>query len=97
MININLLYIIYIAAGLNVIFWGLLNILYYTTNYLYAVYVSLLFLVTNFSFTLLSIQQGPSFYGYGFSFSLLISSAFALVFINAIFKDLTYNTFMMTD
>lgn len=94
---INLLYILYVAAGLNVILWGLLNILYYTTRYKHALYVSLIFCVSNFSLTMLGFHLGPAFYGYGYGFSLLIAIAVALVYLNANFKDLTYTTFMMTD
>ncbi len=97
MLYLNLLYIMYVGAGLNVILWGLLSILYYTTRYVQAVYVSLLFLVGNIGFTLLSQYLGPPYYGYGFALSLLFSSALALIFLNSIFEDLTYTTFMMTD
>jgi uncharacterized membrane protein len=97
MIYSNLLYILYIAAGLNVILWGLLNILYYTTRYRHALIVSLIFLLGNVSLTILSLHLGPPFYGYGYAFSLLISIAVALFFLNSNFKDLTYTTFMMTD
>lgn len=94
---LNLLFILTVAAGLNVVLWGLLNILYYTTRYMQAFYVSLIFMISNFSFTLLSFYAGPGFFGYGFSFSLLLSIAFALAFLNEVFKDLDYSTFMMAD
>jgi len=97
MIYLNLLYILYIAAGLNVILWGLLNILYYTTRYKHALIVSIIFFLANASLTMLSLHLGPPFYGYGYAFSLLISIAVALFFLNSNFKDLTYTTFMMTD
>ncbi|ARG97995.1 exopolysaccharide Pel transporter PelG [Legionella micdadei] len=96
-IYLNLLFILLIAVGLNVILWGLLNILYYLTQYLHALYVSILFAVSNCLFTLITLHAGPYYFGYGYGFSVLLSIAFALIFINKDFKDLEYYTFMMAD
>ena len=96
-IYLNLLFILIVAVGLNVVLWGLLNILYYMTQYLHAFYVSLLFVLSNFTFTLLSLHAGPSFFGYGFSLSLVLSIACALIFLNRGFNNLEYTTFTTTD
>lgn len=96
-IYLNILSIILIAGGLNVILWGLLNILYYMTRYTQALCVTLIFLVSNFIFTLITLKAGPLYFGYGFSFSLLLSIACAMIFLNENFKNLEYSTFMMTD
>lgn len=94
---LNLLLILTIGAGLNVILWGLLNILYYLTKYLQALFITCFFFLSNFAFTLVSFYMGPLYYGYGFNLSLLLSIAIALIFLNENFKDLEYSTFMMTD
>ena len=96
-IYLNLLFILLVAVGLNVILWGLLNILYYMTQYMHAFIVSVLFALSNFTFTLITLYAGPNYYGYGLGFSALISIACALFFLNQNFKDLEYSTFMMTD
>jgi polysaccharide biosynthesis protein PelG len=96
-IYLNLLFILLIAVGLNVILWGLLNILYYLTQYRHALYVSFLFVLSNCIFTLLSLKAGPYYFGYGYGFSLLLSIALALIFTNKDFNHLEYYTFMMTD
>lgn len=94
---LNVLFILIIAAGLNVILWGLLNILYYMTRYRHAFYVSFVFFISNLIFTLISFYAGPLYFGYGFCVSLLLSIVFALMFLNEDFNDLEYLTFMMTD
>lgn len=96
-IYLNLLFILIIATSLNVILWGIINILYYMTRYVQVLYVSLIFVVSNILFTLISIYAGPCYFGYGFSFSLLLSICSALIFLNKSFNDLEYFTFMMTD
>jgi len=96
-IYLNILLILIIAVGLNIILWGLLNILYYLTEYLHALYVCIIFATSNFTFTLISLYAGPSFFGYGVGLSLLLSISFALIYLNKDFKNLEYSTFMMTD
>ena len=96
-IYLNILLILIIAVGLNIILWGLLNILYYLTEYLHALYVCIIFATSNFIFTLISLYAGPPFFGYGVGLSLLLSISFALVYLNKDFKNLEYSTFMMTD
>lgn len=96
-VYMNLLFILIIATSLNVILWGILNILYYMTRYIEAMYTSLIFLISNTLFTLLSIYAGPNYFGYGLCLSLLLSIIYALTLLNKAFKELEYNTFMMTD
>lgn len=93
----NLLFILIIGTSLNVILWGIINILYYMTRYVQTIFISLLFLVCNTLFTLLSIYAGPQYFGYGLCFSLLVAIVCALILLNKAFNDLEYYTFMMTD
>lgn len=94
---LNILLILVVAMGLNIILWGLMNILYYMTSYLQAVYVALVFMVTNVLLTLLSFYSGPAFFGYGLALSSLIAIIFALILLNKTFEELEYRTFMMND
>lgn len=96
-IYFNLLFILTISASLNVLLWALLSLLYYMTCYRQALYVGLVFVISNFAFTLGSFYAGPQYYGYGFALSLLLSSVLALIFLNDNFKNFLYTTFMMTD
>jgi len=96
-IYLNLFFILLVASGLNVILWGLFNILYYLTQYKNTLYLSLIFLISNIVFTLISLKLGPYYYGLGYGLSSLLSIACGLVFINKDFKNLEYYTFMMVD
>jgi uncharacterized membrane protein len=96
-VYLNLLFILSIATSLYVILWGIVNILYYMTRYIQALYVGIIFASSNTLFTLISLYAGPSYFGYGFCFSLLLSICCALIFLNNSFNDLEYYTFMMTD
>lgn len=93
----NILFVMIIGAALNAILWALLSLLYYMTQYLQAVWVSLVFALSNCSFTLISFYKGPWFFGYGYGLSLLLSVSLAFYFLNKDFKDLGYSTFMLTD
>lgn len=96
-IYLNLLLILIVAASLNVILWALLSMLYYMTQYLHALYVSLIFVISNLVFTEASLYAGPLYFGYGFSFSLLLAIIFALFFLDKDFKNIEYTAFMMVD
>ena len=96
-IYLNLLFILTVSASLNVMLWALLSLLYYMTRYRQALYVSLVFALTNATLTLASFYAGPPYFGYGLCGSLLIASVLALVFLNENFKSFQYTTFMMTD
>ena len=96
-IYMNLLLILIVGVGLNVILWGVLSILYYMTQYRHALYVTLTFLISNTLFTWLSFAAGPDYFGYGLSASLLLSLTISLILLNKDFNELEYITFMMTD
>ncbi len=96
-IYLNILFILVLGASFNVILWALLNMLYYMTNYRHALYVSFIFVISNFFFTLASLHAGPLYYGYGFSCSSLLAMIVALLFLNKDFKNIQYTAFMMTD
>ncbi len=96
-IYLPLLFILVLAAGLQIILWSLLNLLYYMTLYKHAFYISFLFATSNCIFTYASLQMGPLYYGYGIGLSLLITIIFAVVLLNKDFKNIQYNTFMLVD
>lgn len=52
------------------------------------------FCVTNFLFTWLTHLLGPSFYGYGFAVSTMVTSLTGLVLLTGVFRDLSHHTFM---
>ncbi len=54
-----------------------------------------LFLGLNLALTLLSIELGPSFFGYGFTVSLACCVLLGLHRLDRVLDDLEYDTFML--
>ena len=91
---IHLLYIDVVAAGLQVVFLGLCNVLFYLDKRQTALGLSIFLLITNILFTSLSIKLGIGFYGYGFATALLLSVLFGLFVLDRDLADLEFRTFM---
>jgi uncharacterized membrane protein len=91
----NLFHIDMIGAQLQLGFMSALSFLYYLDKRRATMWLSLLFLVLNFSLSLISIYLGPYFFGYGYAVSLLISFTVSLWVLNKTLEDLEYETFLL--
>jgi len=91
----TLFHIDMVGAQLQLGFMSVLALLYYLDKRRATMWLSLLFLVLNFSFTLLSIYLGPQFFGYGYAISLLIVFTISLWVINKTLQDIEYETFLL--
>lgn len=60
-------------------------------------YIQLLFLLTNGSFTWISLQLGFSYYGYGYFMSTVITFFYAVVITERYVQYLPYHTFITTN
>ncbi len=92
---LGLFYILTIGAMLQLAFMSVQAFLYYLDRKKEAMWLSIAFFVLNGSLTLISIELGPSFFGYGYAVSLLIVFLLSLLMIRDEMKDLTYETFML--
>jgi len=92
---LGLLYILSIGAMLQLAFMSVLAILYYLDRKKVAMWLSILFFVTNALFTYISIDLGPAFFGYGYTISLLFVFMLSLVVIRNEMDRLDYETFML--
>jgi len=54
-----------------------------------------LFVVLNALFTLFSLYLGPSFFGYGFTMSLVVCVILGLLQLSSALNSLEYDTFML--
>jgi uncharacterized membrane protein len=90
-----LFYVDVVAAGLQVLLLAILNVFFYLDKRRITLGLSAMFLFLNTTLTLLTQQLGPSFYGYGFAASMLLTSLFGLWLLSAKFDSLEYETFMM--
>jgi uncharacterized membrane protein len=92
---LSLLYVDVVAAGLQVVFLGVMNVLFYLDKRVIALILTALFAALNLVFSLLSIQLGANWYGYGFAVSLLITVVVGLYWLDRKLAILEYETFML--
>ena len=90
-----LLYIDVVAAGLQVVLLGVLNVFFYLDKRRIVVFLCLLFLLANILLTSLSLFLGPYYYGYGFALSLLITVMTGMHLLSRKLDLLEYETFML--
>ena len=90
-----LLYIDVIAAGLQVVLLGILNVFFYLDKRRIVLTLCSVFVVLNLVLTLVSVHLGPAFYGYGFAVALLTVVVMGLVLLQRKLAVLEYETFML--
>lgn len=90
-----LLYVDLVAAGLQVVFLGILNVLFYLDKLRIVLWLCLLFVVSNIVLTLSSLYLGAAYYGYGFALSLLITVLTGMYVLSKKLVALEYETFML--
>jgi len=91
---LHLLYIDLVATGLQVVLLGLINVFFYLDKRMRVLKLCGLFVILNAVGTLLSIQLGVFFFGYGFAVALLIVIILAMHWLSRDFARLEYETFM---
>ena len=91
---LGLFYILTVGATLQLGFMVVLALLFYLDRRIKAMWLSILFVVLNAVLTWVSIYMGPSFFGYGYTISLLIVFIISLIVIRNTMERLVYETFM---
>jgi uncharacterized membrane protein len=84
-----------VAVGVQLLLLVILNILFYFDQRRIVLQITLLFLLSNISFTLVSQYLGPIFYGYGFASALVLSSIVGLAVLIKKLDHIEYETFML--
>lgn len=92
---ISLLYVDVVAAGLQVVFLGIMNVLFYLDKRTIALILTGLFAGLNLILSLLSINLGANWYGYGFAVALLVTVVIGLYWLDRKMAILEYETFML--
>ena len=92
---LGLLFILTIGAMLQIAFMSVLAILYYLDRKKVAMWLCISFFVSNTVLTLISINMGPSMFGYGYTVSLLLVFMASLIVIRNEMNRLDYETFML--
>ena len=89
------MFILTIGAMLQLAFMSVLAILYYLDRKEVAMWLSIAFMILNGVLTLVSINMGPYYYGYGYAVSLLLVFTASLIAIRNQMENLDYETFML--
>ena len=92
---LGLLYILIVGAMLQVAFMSILAILYYLDRKKVAMWLCISFFISNTILTLISIDMGPSMFGYGYTVSLLLVFTAGIIVIRNEIDRLDYETFML--
>lgn len=90
-----LLYVDLVAAGLQVVLLGVLNIFFYLDKRITVTFLTALFLVLNIGLSAITLKLGGPWFGYGFAAALLITVVTALLMLEDRLKHLEYETFML--
>lgn len=90
-----LLHIDVIAASLQVLFLGALNIFFYLDRRRIVLMLTAAFVVLNGAFTWITLEIGPGLYGYGFAGALLIVVMLSVYMLDRRFDTLEYETYML--
>ncbi|GAB6077477.1 hypothetical protein JCM8795_01630 [Hydrogenobaculum acidophilum] len=86
--------IMIIAATIQLLFIILFSVFSYFDLMKNLLKISLVFLLTNFLFTYISIRMGPYYYGYGLFFASAISSLYAIHLLRRFLDEINYYTFV---
>ena len=85
-----LLYIDVVAAGLQVVLLGILNVFFYLDRRITVLFLTALFLILNFGLTAMTLELGAPFFGYGFAVALLITVLAAMLLLEDKLKTAAY-------
>lgn len=94
-LNLPLLYVRLIGAGLHVVFLAILNVFFYLDKRIIALWLCGSFAAMNTAFTEVSIMLGPAYYGYGFAIALIVVVLTGMLVLSWKLDELEYETFML--
>jgi uncharacterized membrane protein len=84
-----------LAASLQVLLLGLLNVFFYLDARRSVLKLCIGFVVLNGAFTAVTLRLSPDFYGYGFALALLLLVVAAVRMLDRKFAKLEYETYML--
>ena len=84
-----------VAVAMQLVVLAILNFLFYMDRRKMALGLCLLFFITNTVFSLVSLDAGPQFYGYGFAAAILLTALAGAICLSLTFDRLEYETFML--
>ena len=91
---IHLYYIDLVGVAAQVLMLAVLNVLFYLDRLSDAFWLTLTLLITNSAFTWITLQMGPTFYGYGFGLSMTITAFVGIFLLSSELENIEFRTFM---
>ncbi len=95
LVYLHLFYVDLVGVSLQVLVMSIINVMYYLDKRYGALTLTALMVITNYLFSMISVNLGPVYYGYGFAFSMLVCTIAGLFLLDRQFSDLEYETFML--
>lgn len=83
-----------VAASLQILFLGLLNIFFYLDKRRLVLVLTSIFVLLNGTLTWMTLRLGPSAYGYGFVAALVVTVVLGVYLLDRHFEALEYDTYM---
>jgi uncharacterized membrane protein len=90
-----LFYVDAVAASLQVTLLAIMNVFFYLDRRREVLATVALLTTLNITLTLVSLQMGAAYYGYGFALAVLITLVVALRLLERNISRLEYETFML--
>lgn len=91
---VQLYYINLVGVGAQVLMLAVLNVLFYLDKLKQALLITSVLLVSNATFTWISLKMGPLYYGDGFGLSMMLTAVVSLVVLSRELEKIEYHTFM---
>lgn len=91
----SLLSIDLVAVAMQLVVLAILNFLFYLDRRKIALALCLLFFMSNTAFSILSLNAGPLFYGYGFATAVFLTALAGALCLSFTLDRLEYETFML--
>lgn len=91
----SLLFIDVIGASLQIVLLAIINMLFYLDKRKQTLSLCILFTLLNLGFSIATVYAGPFYYGFGFTFALMVTCSYGMYVLNNAFTDLEYKSIML--
>jgi len=91
---VHLYYIDLVGVAAQVLMLAVLNVTFYLDKLRDALILTTTLLVSNTVFTLITIQLGPQYYGYGFGLSMTLTAFVGMLLVSNEMDNIEFRTFM---
>ncbi len=94
LVYIPLFHILLVGTMLQLLFIVAIGFLFYFDKRNASLFSSMVFFLLNLTLSIITVNMGPYYYGYGYAVSLLISIIISVIFIRRFLNEIHYYTYM---